>query len=119
VTAFCAIFPTFVIKVLFGEAYLAASSLIAPYALATTLYALANVVSSHYLAKGKHLAGYLPLLGAAAQVVLIAIYHSSGFELIVMQMIAKGGLLIVLSLAACFGLFRLKAFSQEDSHVVR
>ena len=91
ITALCALMPGLVIQVLFGNAYLAGAALVAPYALMTTFYALANVVSSHYLALGSHRAGYLPLLGAVAQVGLILALHSTTLEVIYAQYAAKGG----------------------------
>lgn len=100
----CALVPNLVITLLFGKAYLAAASLIAPYALITALYALANVVSNHYLALGSHRAGYLPLLGAGAQVVLLLLFHDSVLGTIWIQLWAKGGLLLLLVAAAAFGL---------------
>lgn len=103
VTGFCALFPGFVITTLFGQAYLAGVSLIAPYALMTTLYALANVVSNHFLALGSHKAGYWPLIAAFIQVALILAVHSSSLNIIWMQMLAKGGLLAFLLLGAGIG----------------
>ncbi|MCA9837259.1 MAG: hypothetical protein KC422_10090 [Trueperaceae bacterium] len=105
VTGFCALFPKFVIGILFGQAYLAGISLIAPYALMTTLYSLANVVSNHYLALGSHKAGYWPLFAALIQVSLILGFHSTSLDIIWMQMLAKGGLLALLLMGASVGWF--------------
>ena len=118
ITGFCALFPTFVIKVLFGEAYLAAAGLIAPYALMTSFYALANVLSNHYLALGSHKAGYLPILAAIAQVALILMYHGSSMSVIAMQMLAKGGLLGVLIIAAGAGWFTRKTLESKGANYV-
>lgn len=114
VTAGCALFPNLVINLLFGEAYLGGAHLVAPYAIMTTLYALANVVSSHYLALGSHRAGYLPLLGAFAQIIAILFLHDSTLQVIYAQIAAKGSLFILLLLGAYFCWF-----TKGNKHVIR
>ena len=79
--------------------------MVAPYALMTTLYALANVVSSHYLALGGHRAGYVPLVGALAQVAFVFLLHNTTLQVIYAQFAAKGGLLALLLLSAALGWF--------------
>lgn len=114
ITALCALAPGLVIGLLFGEAYLVGVALVAPYALMTTLYALANVVSSHYLALGSHRAGYLPLVGAAGQIALVLTLHDTSLQVIYAQIAAKGGLLALLLAAAALGWL-----SKGEKHVVR
>ena len=92
IIAFCALFPEFVLKLLVGSAYLGAAHMLAPYALMTSLYALSHVISNHYLALGYHRAGYLPFGGALFQTLLILLFHSSGMEVILVQIIAKASL---------------------------
>jgi O-antigen/teichoic acid export membrane protein len=103
ITALCALMPKVIIGMLFGKAYLAGVSLIAPYAFMTTLYALANVLSNHYLALGSHRAGYLPLVGAFLQVGLIIIFHGSSLQVIWAQMAAQAILLTLLLTGAYSG----------------
>ena len=114
--AFCALWPQTVVTLLFGKAYVAAASLIAPYALMTSLYALANIVSNHYLALGRSAAGYIPLVAAAAQLLLIGAFHTGPLEIIWIQALAKGGLLVLLVGTAALGLFKP---SRGDKHVLR
>lgn len=90
----CAAVPEWVVEVLFGPGYLAAASLVAPYALMTTLYALANVISNHLLAQGYGQVGWWGLGAGLLQLLLMSAWHSSGQELIVAQMVAKGLLLL-------------------------
>lgn len=101
VTLVCALAPQFVLGLLFGAAYLEGAPLVGAYALFTTFYALSNVISNHYLALGRHGLGYLPIFGAIAQVVLIALFHDTLQEVIWSQLVAKGALLL-LSVAAIF-----------------
>ncbi|GGK39721.1 hypothetical protein GCM10008955_36940 [Deinococcus malanensis] len=95
ITLVCAVAPEWVLGLLYGDAYLPGAPLVGPYALLTTLYALASAISNHYLALGEHAAGYLPLLGAAAQLVLIGLFHDTLSEVVWSQMAAKGGLLVL------------------------
>lgn len=99
----CTFMPEMIIQMLFGHAYLAGIDLIAPYAFMTTLYALANVVSNHYLALGSHKAGYLPVVGAVLQVVFIMLFHSLSLQVIWAQMAAQAILLALLLAGAYSG----------------
>jgi O-antigen/teichoic acid export membrane protein len=108
ITVICVLFPNLVIGSLFGSAYLEGTGLIGLYAFMTTLYALSNIVSNHYLALGSHRAGFLPAFGAITQVVLVLIFHDSFNEVIWMQIWAKGSLLSLSLLAAALGWFDLK-----------
>jgi O-antigen/teichoic acid export membrane protein len=103
ITVFCTFMPNVIIGILFGNAYLAGVHLIAPYAFMTTLYALANVVSNHYLASGSHRAGYVPLVGAFLQVALIILFHGSSLQVIWAQMAAQSILLALLLTGAYTG----------------
>lgn len=114
VTSACALAPELVVRLLFGDAFVAGARLVVPYAFMTTLYALANIVSNHYLALGSFRAGILPLAGALAQVALVLFVHDTAVHIIVAQAVAKGGLLALLLVAAGLGWF-----SQGGNHVVR
>ena len=57
-------------------------------------------------------AGYVPLVGAAAQVGLIVLHHDTTLHVIYAQVAAKGGLLALLLAGAALGWFR------KGSHVV-
>ena len=112
---FCAFLPELVVTLLFGEAYLAAAGLVAPYALVTGLYAVANIISNHYLALGRAQAAYYPLVAAIAQLLLIGFFYSDPLSIIWLQAISKGGLLLLLGAAASFGLLSPK----RGEHVLR
>lgn len=89
----CAIDPAWVLEHLFGAAYLNGAGLLVLYALATSLYALANVIANHFLATGKRGFGYLPALGAAIQVGGILVFHGTAREIVICQVFAMGALL--------------------------
>ncbi|MDX2004753.1 MAG: oligosaccharide flippase family protein [Meiothermus sp.] len=91
----CALAPRWVVGVLFGGDYLEAAALVAPYAAMTALYALANVIANHFMALGKGQLGWWALGTGVLQAALMMGWHSSGMELILVQMIAKGCFLAV------------------------
>jgi O-antigen/teichoic acid export membrane protein len=113
-TAFCSLFPELVITLLFGSSFSKGAALVAPYALMTSLYTLANVISNHYLALGNHRAGYLSLVGVILQITLILSNHDTSLEVIWGQMWAKGILLGLLAACAGFGWF-----SKGEKHVLQ
>ncbi|WP_027877492.1 lipopolysaccharide biosynthesis protein [Meiothermus cerbereus] len=96
----CAVAPEWVVQTLFGPGYIAAAPLVAPYALMTTLYALANVIANHFLAQGYGQLGWWGLGAGLLQLLLMLVWHGSGLELIVAQGVAKGLLLLGFMLIA-------------------
>lgn len=73
----CAFFPETIIQLLFGDAYRSIAGLLWPYALATSLFAIANIFTYYYLA----LDHYKPIAFAAffgvLQVVLLSFFHNN------------------------------------------
>lgn len=90
------LWPDAVVRLLFGADYLAAAPLLWLYALATTLYALANVVVSYRLALGQGGGAWLVLLGGVAQVAAIARFHATLDQVVLAQVWAMAGLLALL-----------------------
>jgi O-antigen/teichoic acid export membrane protein len=95
ITLTCLLFGPAVTGALLGERFVSSAPWLGLYALATTLYALANVCLNHLLALGKRFASSLSLGGAATQIVLILGWHGSGLEIIAAQILAMSVLLIV------------------------
>lgn len=95
IVLFTFLFPETTVGWLFGDAYISIAPLLGWYALATALFALSNVLAYYYLA----LANYLPIICAMLmgflQVGLICYFHESLFQVILMQVIAMGTLLIL------------------------
>lgn len=90
------LWPDAVVRLLFGADYLAVAPLLWLYALATTLYALANVVVSYRLALGQGGGAWLVLLGGVAQVAAIARFHATLDQVVLAQAWAMAGLLALL-----------------------
>jgi len=95
IVLFTFLFPQTTVSWLFGEAYVSVAPLLGWYALATALFALSNVLAYYYLA----LANYVPIICSMLmgflQIGLIYHFHENLFEVILMQIIAMGGLLLL------------------------
>ena len=88
--------PEFVVQLLFGPAYLSIAPLLWPYAVATMLYALANVVINYHLSIGNTGATYLAIVAGMAQVGLLWIFHASLAQVVWVQVALMAGLFILL-----------------------
>ncbi len=78
-------FPDWIISLLFGKQYLSVAPLLWLYALATSLYALANVVVNYRLSLGKGKSTSLVVAAGAAQVICIILFHSTLAQVVWVQ----------------------------------
>lgn len=89
-------FPQLVVGVLFGEAYLSIAPLLGLYAVATSLYSLANVVITYRLSIGNGRGGTLAVIGGVAQVTALWLFHGSLQQVVLVQIGLMTGLLVLL-----------------------
>ncbi len=82
-----------VVPVLFGAEYASAGSLLLPYALATSFFALANVVATLGVASGTRRPAVIVLLGAAGQTGLLLAIASTPTQMVWGQVVAMAILL--------------------------
>lgn len=82
------IMPETIVKIMFGNAYLTIAPLLWKYALATAVFAVANVFAYYFLSIGN----YIPVIVSAflgfGQVILILIFHNSLHQVVHMQIVA-------------------------------
>jgi O-antigen/teichoic acid export membrane protein len=94
-------FPEEVILVLFGDKYLSIAFLLWKYALATSIFAIANIFAYYFLSINK----YLPVVASAVlgftQIILIILFHNSLEQVVEMQIISMF-ILLVFQLAYFF-----------------
>lgn len=88
--------PEFIVGVLFGSDYLSIAPLLALYAVATTLYTLANVVISYRLSLGQGKGAWFAAVAGIAQVVLLWLVHGSLREVVLLQIGVMTVLFVVL-----------------------
>ena len=85
-----------VIQLLFGPAYLGVANLLWLYAIATTLYACANVIVIYRLSTGNGLGSYITVAAGVAQIVALTLFHASLRQVVVVQIVLMSGVLAVL-----------------------
>ena len=94
ITIGCYLFPEIVIQLLFGQAYVSIAPLLWQYALATSLFAVANIFVYYFLSLDKYFPVVLSGIMGLSQVLLVILFHSSLQMVIQVQVIAMGVLFI-------------------------
>ncbi len=84
------LFAADILRLLYGEAYVPAASLLAPYALAASLYTLTNLVITYQVALGCGKETWMPITAGSAQVVAVIMFHESLAQVIAIQIILMG-----------------------------
>lgn len=101
IVTFTWLFPEFVVRLMFGEQYISIASLLWKYALATSIFAIANIFAYYFLSIGK----YIPVIVSAflglTQIGLIILYHNSLEQVVLMQVLTMV-LLLIFQLAYFF-----------------
>lgn len=103
-----ALFASPVLTMLYGEAYAVAAGLLAPYALAASLYTLTNLVITYQLSLGAGREAMLPIIAGSAQIVLVFVFHESLMQVILIQIILMACLFIIV-------LWRVLGLKQEEA----
>jgi len=91
----CYLFPEMIINLMFGSAYMTIASLLWKYAIATSLFAISNIFAYYFLSLDRYIPVILSGVLGISQVAFIIWYHSSLAEVVSMQIIAMGLLLLV------------------------
>lgn len=89
----CYFFPTIVVQLLFGNAYLSIAPLLWKYAIATSLFAISNIFAYYFLSLDAYVPVILSALLGIGQVTLIYLFHSSLPQVVLMQIYAMSILL--------------------------
>jgi len=89
-----ALFPTLILNLFYGDAYLSAASLLPIYTLAASLYVIVNLVITYRVALGKASETILPMIAGIAQVIGILMFHDSLQQVITVQIVLMSLLLV-------------------------
>ena len=92
----CVLFPELIIGILFGDDYMSVAGLLWKYAIATTLFAGANVFAYYYMSLSKYIPVVLSVIAGICQVVSIYWYHESLEQVILVQIGIMSLLLIAM-----------------------
>jgi len=103
-----AAFAPSILGVLYGQAYVTAASLLAPYALAASLYTLTNLVITYQIALGSGGETWMPIAAGTAQILAVIVFHDSLAQVITVQ-------IILMSLLFCVVLWRVMREPQLNS----
>jgi O-antigen/teichoic acid export membrane protein len=87
------LFPETVVYLMFGKAYLPIAFLLWKYALATSIFAIANIFAYYFLSISKYLPVVISGVLGLVQIVLIALFHQSLEQVVDMQIVAMAILL--------------------------
>jgi len=93
-----AVFPGLVMRLVFGEGFHSAESLLSLYAISTALYAIAMVLITYEMSRKIANTGWLQLLFSGAIVLAIYMFHSDLRQVITVQIWLKVLMLLVVSL---------------------
>lgn len=96
----CFFWGTWVMQLLFGDQYLAVAPLLWPYALATTLFALANVFITYDLSLGRRSGSVFALGAGCLQIAGIMRFHASLVQVVTVQIAVMLALVAVLGVQA-------------------
>ncbi|THD67597.1 sugar isomerase [Robertkochia marina] len=89
------LFPRLIIEILFGSAYMEVAGILWKYALASSLFALANVFVYYFLSLDKYLPVIISAIFGVLQLTVIAVEHSSLEAVVEAQIFVMGVLLIL------------------------
>lgn len=95
IVAACYLFPELIITLMFGDSYVAMSSLLWQYALATSLFAISNIFAYYFLSLDHYVPVILSGVLGLSQIVLVVLYHDNLESVVHMQLIAMSILLVV------------------------
>lgn len=96
IVATTALLPELIVHILFGADYLSIAPLLWRYAVATALFALANVLINYRLALGNRAGTIFALLIGILQVVTLLIFHATLAQVVNLQILLMAGLLCLL-----------------------
>lgn len=93
------LFPETIVHLMFGDNYVAIAPLLWKYALATSVFAIANIFAYYFLSIDKYFPVVVSALLGLTQIGLIIFFHNSLEQVVEMQIIA---MLILLFFQLCF-----------------
>ncbi|MBC5836939.1 MATE family efflux transporter [Flavobacterium muglaense] len=103
IVLFTALFPEFVVGVMFGKEYVSISFLLWKYALSTSLFAVANIFAYYYLSLDQYVPVIVSAILGSTQIGLIIAYHNSLEQVVHMQIIA---MVVLLFFQLCYFFYK-------------
>jgi O-antigen/teichoic acid export membrane protein len=88
IVSFTWLFPELVVTIMFGDQYISIAPLLWKYALATSIFAIANIFAYYFLSIGKYIPVIISALLGTTQIGLIIGFHNSLEQVVLMQIYA-------------------------------
>lgn len=82
------LFPELVVKLMFGDQYLPIAFLLWKYALATSIFAIANIFAYYFLSINQYIPVIISAFLGMTQILLIIMFHDSLEQVVIMQILA-------------------------------
>jgi O-antigen/teichoic acid export membrane protein len=98
-------FPELIVQLLFGNKYTVIAPLLWKYAMATSIFAIANIFAYYFLSIGKYFPVVVSAVLGLTQIALIVLFHNSLQQVVEMQIIA---MLFLLFFQLCFFFYQNK-----------
>jgi O-antigen/teichoic acid export membrane protein len=89
------VFPELVVNLMFGKEYISIAFLLWKYALATSIFAIANIFAYYFLSINQYIPVVVSAIIGSAQIGLIVMYHNSLEQVVEMQIFAMIALLLI------------------------
>lgn len=99
------VFPETIVQLMFGDKYITIAPLLWKYALATSVFAIANIFAYYFLSIDKYFPVVVSAILGLAQIALIVLFHDSLEQVVEMQIIA---MLFLLFFQLCFFFYQNK-----------
>lgn len=105
------LFPETIVHLMFGDNYVAIAPLLWKYALATSVFAIANIFAYYFLSIDKYFPVVVSAVLGLTQIGLIVLYHNSLEQVVEMQIIA---MLILLFFQLCFFFYQNRKSDRQN-----
>jgi O-antigen/teichoic acid export membrane protein len=105
------LFPETIVHLMFGENYIAIAPLLWKYALATSVFAIANIFAYYFLSIDKYFPVVVSAVLGLTQIGLIIFFHNSLEQVVEMQIIA---MLFLLFFQLCFFFYQNKKSLRQN-----
>ena len=109
------IFPEFLTKVFFGEAFMSSQEYLPLFSIFVAIYVLINFLVMFFLAIDKKAVGFLLLPGVVAQYILLNIFHESLWDVININIGVSAFTLVLLLVYFYFSVLEKKEGLDETS----
>lgn len=113
----CYLFPELVVQIMFGPEYISIAPLLWKYAIATSLFAIANIFAYYFLSLDKYIPVFISGLMGVSQVALIILFHDSLNQVVTVQIMVMIMLLIVQIIYFFYGNKKVKTGTIQDASI--